>query len=238
MTDALPKIEIARMAGNSPEMFDNIIVSGLSHPFQRETLDLIGIELSKVVSIQNYPYVKIENALVTSKTCLPGNVPEWVIGFWRRVASHYMKADEKLPDRIYISRKYARIRRVINEDEVLELLVQSGFTCVFMESLSFIDQIKIFHNARIVVAPHGASLTNLMFSSGGARVIELFPDTYVNQCYWTIASTAGLDYSYLIGNAVHQSKASAPWMSDADFLVDINQLKSLIHDSSTFKVFN
>ena len=37
----------------------------------------------------------------------------------------------------------------------------------------FIDQVKIFNSAKLIVAMHGAGLTNLLFCKNKTKVIEI-----------------------------------------------------------------
>jgi capsular polysaccharide biosynthesis protein len=69
-----------------------------------------------------------------------------------------------------------------------------GFATVRLEERSWAEQIALFQAARVVVAPHGASLANLVFCAPGTRVVELFARDYVNPCYWRVAALSGLDY--------------------------------------------
>ena len=68
-------------------------------------------------------------------------------------------------------------------------------------TLSVQEQIDVFHNAEVIVAPHGAALTNITWSQPGVRVLEMFAGTYVHLGLWTIAeAVGGVHYRYLIGS--------------------------------------
>lgn len=77
-------------------------------------------------------------------------------------------------DKIYISRARARHRRIVNEDAVAAFLAERGYARVFMEELDFLDQVRLMHQAKIVVSQHGAGLANLLFMRPGAKVLELY----------------------------------------------------------------
>jgi len=62
---------------------------------------------------------------------------------------------------------------VANEAELLALLEPHGFVVVQCERLSLGEQIALFRGASHIVAPHGASLTNLLHARR-ACVLELF----------------------------------------------------------------
>lgn len=106
------------------------------------------------------------------------------------------------PRRIYVSRgNVPNSRRLVREDATMELLEQRGFVRVEPAKLSPQEQIDLFAGVEAVVSPHGAALTNLLFLSPAARVLELFAPSYVNSCYWAIAQDIpGVRYRYLVAD--------------------------------------
>ena len=101
--------------------------------------------------------------------------------------------------RIYLSRADALYRKVENEVELQKFLADYGFEIVVSVDLKFVEQIRFFKEEKVVVAPHGAGLSNLVFCSPSTKVIELFSAEYINGCYWTLAQQVGLDYYYIVG---------------------------------------
>src|SRR6185369_9154645 len=113
-------------------------------------------------------------------------------------------------NRIYISRRAARVgRRILNEGEVLDLLANFGVRSYALETLSLEEQIDLFFDADLVVAPHGAGLTNLLFADG-AGVVELHPTAQIMPHYFLLSLAVGHHYRYLAGSADRR---------DADFRV-------------------
>ena len=76
----------------------------------------------------------------------------------------------------------------MREDELRARLTARGFTVVDPGTLSVQEQIDHFAAARVIVAPHGAALTNLSFCRPGVRLLELFAPGYLNPGYWSIMS--------------------------------------------------
>nr|WP_303648655.1 glycosyltransferase family 61 protein [Haloarchaeobius litoreus] len=74
--------------------------------------------------------------------------------------------------RVYISRENALKRRVVNQEQVMEVLSNWGFSAYRPEELSFAEQVTLFSNAEAIVAPHGSGLMNQMFAED-AVVVEL-----------------------------------------------------------------
>ena len=96
---------------------------------------------------------------------------------------------------IFISRKKAGRRRIVNEDELIEKLSRLGFVAYTLEDMSVAEQVRLFSQAEIVVAPHGAGLTNMIFSEKVA-VIELF-GSRIPLFYFTLAEGLGFQYDFL-----------------------------------------
>ena len=101
---------------------------------------------------------------------------------------------EKPHRRIYISREKAQRRKLINEQEVWAVLEPEGFEKVFMEDLSFPEQVALMQQAAIVVAPHGAAITNTIFSPPGTHVVEIADPGFPNPNFYALASAMGHRY--------------------------------------------
>jgi capsular polysaccharide biosynthesis protein len=111
------------------------------------------------------------------------------------------KTKIKYPERIYISRARARGRQVINEDEVINVLNNWGFQTVFLEEMSVLQQVALFANAKVIVCPHGSSLTNLVFCSPKTKIIELFSPHYIRTDYWILSQQLQLQHYYSVGQS-------------------------------------
>jgi capsular polysaccharide biosynthesis protein len=92
----------------------------------------------------------------------------------------------------------------VQEPELWPWLEQRGFVRIDAGTFSVQEQIDLFHNAEVVVAPHGAALTNITFCRPGTRVLEMFAANYVHLGLWTIADAAGLEYRYLVADGDHR----------------------------------
>jgi hypothetical protein len=106
--------------------------------------------------------------------------------------------------RIYISRRHAAKRRLLNEEAVLALLANYGFETVATEELSLRDQAALFAQAEALVSTHGAGLTNMLFSAPGLRVIDMIEPSMLNVAYiyWTMAAELDHEYWYFVTDSV------------------------------------
>jgi len=101
-------------------------------------------------------------------------------------------------DRIYISRngQTTRGRQIINEQELIARLRPLGFSVIDPGTMPLAEQIACFSHASIVVGPHGAGLTNILFRYGAPMaLVEMINDTIKwNHHYFEIATHCGYFY--------------------------------------------
>ena len=157
--DILPRIEILRQSGLQ---FDRLIANS-QMAYQRETLTALGI--ADVSNPQPHFRIVAEKLLVPS---LPGplGVPSpFAIRFLRDAFGLTAKPVRKL----YVARGDALTRRVTNEARIINAL--PGFEVVLLDGMSVIEQARLFAEAAIVIGPHGAGLSNIVFMQPGGRVI-------------------------------------------------------------------
>ncbi|MBO0351090.1 DUF563 domain-containing protein [Phormidium pseudopriestleyi FRX01] len=207
MADLLPRLKLLKLAEIKLEEINFFVVNSCHLPFQQETLNLLGIPTHKIIVNSQNPHIKTPNLVVPS---LPGDVglmSPWTCQFLRE--SFLDKATAQglqTPDRIYISRRHASYRRILNEDETIARLSPYGFVPIVLESLSFLEQVALFANAKAIIAPHGAGLTNTLFCNPETQLIEIFSPDMVSVNYWVVSNIIGLDYSYLIGESLDDYK--------------------------------
>jgi capsular polysaccharide biosynthesis protein len=121
---------------------------------------------------------------------------------------------------IYISRNESSMRRVLNEDELLPGIRDLGFKILNPSTMPLSAQIDAFRNARTVLAPHGAGLTNIVFCRPGATLIEIFPEGGVHgSAFLRIASQLDFNYFFVVGQKIENSK-SLKNPNNADIVLD------------------
>lgn len=118
-------------------------------------------------------------------------------------------------DRIYISRKKASRRRIINEEELVPVLKKYKFKIVCFEDYSWEEQVMMCSKSNTIIGLHGAGLTNMLFMPEGSSVLELRKrDDSHNNCYFSLASALNHDYYYQLCEADQED------ILEADFSVD------------------
>jgi capsular polysaccharide biosynthesis protein len=107
---------------------------------------------------------------------------------------------KKYSNKIFISRRDATCRKILNESDLTSVLESEGFESVVLGGLHILEQISIFRNADIVIGTHGANLTNSMFCKPGTRIIEISTDYMAKNAphYQWIANTMELNHKFYI----------------------------------------
>jgi hypothetical protein len=91
------------------------------------------------------------------------------------------------------------------------------------------DQARMFAEAELVVGVHGAALSNLVFCSPGARVLELLPADFVDPVFWAItAELDDVELRYLLGNGPSPGPGERMWGVTSDFAVDLDAASRLL----------
>lgn len=121
---------------------------------------------------------------------------QWV----RQAITSEVQEAKNSPDKIYISREDATERRVYNDSEIAEVLSQYNFQSVILSNLTLKDQVSLFKGASFIIAPHGAGLTNMLWSTD-LKVVELFGSKTVT-CYFQMANNLQHDYGLVNGKQI------------------------------------
>jgi len=169
---------------------------------------------------------KSDLAIINRMTLIPdiapptGNYRKDVLLMLRqRLVSHFSNAYtlSNKKNNIYITRKNSCKRKIINEDQLIPILIKSGFIIVDFDSLTFPEQLTYTLSANVLVSLHGAGLTHMLWMKKPAKVLEIRArhDCH-NNCYYTLASDLGLEYHYAIADKTDPAKSTQL----ADYVID------------------
>ena len=135
--------------------------------------------------------------------------------------------------KVYVSRRSQRVRRLVNEDDIRELLAQYGFEIREFEGLTVEQQVRLMTETKTFVTLHGAGLTNMLFLPAGAQVaellnadkiVELTNQHFENLIYFRMAAALNLPYYCL---PCSNASAGSP-TNDADLCLDLEALRQLL----------
>lgn len=231
MFDVLPRLELIRQSGIEWSKVDCFLVNDYITRFHIETLHLLGLIKRKIRSSHWHPYLKAEQLIVPSLVGNTGHIPRWACDFLRNNFIRQGAKIEKRSLRLYLSRGQVAHRRVTNEPEVTAILQRFGFTSILLEALPFCEQVALLNHASVVVAAHGAGLTNIVFCNPGTKIIEILSPNAVNIMYWTLCNQIGLDYGYLLAEGARPPDLEDRYENSEDLKVDIHTLVNMLEAS-------
>ncbi len=227
MFDVITRFDLLQRSGLR-ETIDKFVVNASDSSYQAETLETLGIPQDKLLESRCNLHITADKLIVPSISYDgSGAVSKWKCEYLRQT---FLKEQQPLStdysERIYISRQQASYRRIVNDEEVIKYLEKFGFRSVKLETMSVAEQAACLAAAKVIVAPHGGGLTNLVFCSPGTKVIEIFSPLYVPHCYWMISNLCGLEHYYLIGDLVDKGTPTKPLHKD--MRLDLNSLEKLL----------
>lgn len=199
--------------------------------YAQQLLQMLGLDDIPTLSPTKHSAFRADRLMVPSIGNQDTLAPPWNTEWLRRTLPPTGRRG--LPSRLYVTRGSRRnSRRVVNEGAVLSVLRPLGFTVIDPGELPVQEQIDAFAAAEVVVAPHGAALTNLNFAPVGVRVLELFHPRYLNPGMWAIASNvAESRYRYLVGKPDDIRPPGAEMKAVfGDITVDLDELRGLLDD--------
>ena len=217
--DVLPRIGMLSNFNERP----NFIFVQNKYRFQKETLQLLGFNRNRIINTEDVAVLSAKKLLVPCHQIMKGReYPSWAIEYLRNRFLSASVRTSSLNRRVYVARGSTPTRRLINEPEIVDKIKNYGFFSVELERLSIREQIQLFRDAQVVVAPHGSGLANLVFCSAGTTVIELFPAANVD-LYYRLSTALKLRYYYVKGRT-----GSDTQLTSEDYAVDWADLKTTL----------
>ena len=196
-----------------------LIVPATLLSFHRQSLALLGYAEERLAPFGNEHW-QVDQLLVPSLTnAASQSNPDACRWLARRLLAAVEHEAARWPRKIYVSRRHASKRRLSNEAELEHVLARRGFEAVCTEHMSFAEQAALFREADVVVAPHGAGLTNILFMQEGRLVVELLPYRRAKTCYYSLASAMRLRYACVTDAPEQPEDEVQDYQPDADFAV-------------------
>jgi hypothetical protein len=164
-------------------------------PWQEETLALLGCQdvarpILDISGTYLFPSAEFSEFLGER---MPLTVSSAAMATFRRL-SQSVPWTRGAAEEIYVARTDARNRVAENEAELISLLERQGVRIIVPGALPVSEQIAAFRAARLVIGPHGAGMSNIVFCQSGSFVYEMLPRHYPNVSFNRAAQAAGLNY--------------------------------------------
>jgi Glycosyltransferase 61 len=89
----------------------------------------------------------------------------------RRIAPHLER--DRGPENVFLARQPWLWAQLVNALEIEAVADEQGFTVVYPDELTFVEQVNLVANAKRILAPQGSALFLCYFASPGTRLLIL-----------------------------------------------------------------
>ncbi len=162
------------------------------------SMEMLDLKFRDIHLMKDKEFYRVKNLQFISRISRSGTVDDSIM---KELNNKFREGRKVIPQRrIYISRENARIRKVLNEPELISALKGFNFEIINSEDFSLEDQVSMFNSCEVLVSIHGSGLTNTLFMPPGSKVVEFRKkEAPGNQCYWHLAGSLDIPYYYYFG---------------------------------------
>jgi capsular polysaccharide biosynthesis protein len=224
LLDTVPRFEWLRRAGWAWKDIDYFILPGKLLKFHWETLEILGIDKSKIIPSTPELHVRADRLLApchSEPSALPleyDYTPEGLQFVRSLFLTNNPFLEQTRSTKILVSREKAGARRIVQAERANQLLFEQGFEKVLLEDHSVREQAAIFNHADCVIMPTGGNLANFVFCRPGTVAIELFSKNYIPPFTFSLMDNIGLRYYGLVADKISRPTPEARTSSeDIDF---------------------
>lgn len=193
--DVLPRIYLARDAVEGATF---VLPTSHAVPFVEESLAAFSpkaIEYFDVDEVARFRELTVPGHIALTGNYHEPTMRELAAFLERSLARRAAAADASRL--VYVTRRNAQHRYVLNEDEVVAVLGRYGFEVVENEGLSFREQVELYAGTRALVGIMGANLTNVLFMRPGSALLQLSrAGDASNHLYYALAAAKGVGFYY------------------------------------------
>ncbi|MFB6231676.1 MAG: DUF563 domain-containing protein [Salinibacter sp.] len=184
---SLPTIKLLRPEGGPAvnEELEDFLVPRIAPP----NCEIVEVPPDRLYSVENYIFASF----------LTFPFSAYLPGFYLDLLREHVCPDRerRRSERIFISRKKASRRKVLNEDELSSRLGDRGFDTYHLEDLHTSEKVELFYDAEIVVSPTSSGLASLLYTRD-IPVVELFPmPEIVHPANYFLSLSLGNDHHYV-----------------------------------------
>jgi len=206
------------------------LVSENLRPWQQTYLELLGIPDTRLVRAPADQVVSCKRLYVPTQLRNHPRMAEGVNWLRARLAAQ-LAPPAQANELLYASRREQANRRLLNEAEVEAMLERMGFRIIVPGEMRVPEQIDAFSHARVVVAPHGAALANLVFAPPGATLVEISSRAILHMDEMRfLAAAAGQAVRSVVSDDIEPARGKGPDMHN-DYRVDLDALRATIHEA-------
>lgn len=185
LVEDLPRLQLIDPLSKAPLLLRRPV-----QPWQKELLNLLNIDLSRVREIDFAHPQFFRNLTVPSRLSRDLVAHPASVRFLREALAP--KADDAVPrrgKRIFLMRRRGSGRALLNESAILPFFKKAGFNFVDAGALTISQQIELFSDVEIVAGPGGASFANMIFAPQGAKLLMLASADVLCETFTSMAAS-------------------------------------------------
>jgi len=188
--DVLPRLENALEYLPSDTRF---LINKTPSEYQLKSLEAYGIYPERLEYQAPQLHTKVQNLwFATPLGHEKFGSRKTILKVVNRLKKHYpFEGNYELNNKVYISRKNAISRRVINEDEVCKIVSDKGFQVCNIDEMPWLEQVRLFNDASSILGPHGGGFTNMIFSNRKMSIYEIAPLNHSWPYYQLLSAQLG-----------------------------------------------
>jgi capsular polysaccharide biosynthesis protein len=222
MIDFMPRLFCLK------KLSDDDIRIVIPHDLDKKFEEFI-IKICNLLEINKITFLKIntnnlihsfENLIFTSNPSIA-----FTSFFFHKLLRNNIKKEKKR--NLYVMRGDAINRKVLNESDLIEILKKYNYDIIDCATLSIEEQIKQFSEAKNIIIPNGAAITNLLFVPDAINVIEIRSNLDGN-----FARKINLNNRFNL--YLFEKTIKVGQKLRKDIIVDIPTIKKLVEDKKIF----
>jgi Glycosyltransferase 61 len=135
------------------------------------------------------------------------------------------RAGDVSANRLYLARRHARDRPLLNEAEVVALFERHGFTAIDPERHGVEAQLRYAASAQVLAGPYGANLANMVFALNAHKLLIL--GTKHQPEFARLASALGITFWHTVPQAI-QLREGRTLSESMGFTADLTELEHVL----------
>lgn len=218
-------IDLYEKYRNWPILIDSCVIQCTQ---MKKLLDTVNVYRHPIIEVKEYTQIRVKELVYSSKAMwMPPNfekgvVPQkkdylfskYVVENIRSIVfSQLVIQDDETEIRenrnIFLSRRNCKNQRLLNAYEVEQVFRKNGYRVVYTEELDFVEQVKLFYSAKIIVGATGAAFTNLVYCQKEAIAAIIAPESHTPYYFSNIAHMVGVKIFLLGADLVKKGEAAS-----------------------------
>ena len=193
--------------------------------YEQQYLQKLGISEEVLVDTrQLWTKIKPKNLILANNQSEINRISPTDIQLLRqRFLSDRIDSNKRKNRKIFLSRRNRRV--LINEAEVRNLLTEYNIEIIEDTNYTVDEQIDLFISASVILAVHGAGLSNLVWCAPKTKVIELFYSGYTKPGFYYLSLVLNLEYVCLFDKSEAEDNFAHQYFN---LEIDLQLLRQLL----------